>query len=240
MIFLGSGPSCGTAIFSAAKVVEAASVFSVGQDLEEWWHVEKFALPANIPTFLIAPPGRSYWRAVDLAVTAKQLERRLIGILKETDDQIKLVCDLTLPVIGEVREEFSSLVYHVAADLFASYLAEKLGRMLFQSDNPAFRSLVWSGPAGFHRIEKMIGLVRHKYGTADRHWPDAYRVDFYVAGNDPYEDCLGGYPTSDVCMADIIGWDDHDECVYLCHSPGKNPKRFEQNRLALYHRDWFV
>jgi glucosamine--fructose-6-phosphate aminotransferase (isomerizing) len=53
MIFLGSGPSCGTAIFSAAKVVEAASVFSVGQDLEEWWHVEKFALPANIPTFLI-------------------------------------------------------------------------------------------------------------------------------------------------------------------------------------------
>jgi hypothetical protein len=29
------------------------------------------------------------------------------------------------------------LIYHVFANLFASFVAESLGRMLFQTDNPA-------------------------------------------------------------------------------------------------------
>ncbi len=139
MLFVGSGPSYGTAIFSAAKVVEAAAVFAVGQDLEEWWHVEKFAFPADIPVFIIAPPGRSHWRAVELAETAKMLGRRIVAVVKDDDKEIASLADFVLPVAGEVREEFSPLVYHVAADLFASYLTENLGRMLFQTDNPAFR-----------------------------------------------------------------------------------------------------
>ena len=38
---------------------------------------------------------------------------------------------------GEVREEFSPLLYHLFADYVASYVAERLGRSLFQSDRPA-------------------------------------------------------------------------------------------------------
>ena len=38
MVMVGSGPSYGTALFSAAKVVEAAGILAIGQDLEEWWH----------------------------------------------------------------------------------------------------------------------------------------------------------------------------------------------------------
>jgi glucosamine--fructose-6-phosphate aminotransferase (isomerizing) len=71
-LYLGSGPSYGTALFSAAKVVEAASEFAFGQDLEEWAHVENLAYPDDMPTFIIAPPGRSHWRAVKLAELAKQ------------------------------------------------------------------------------------------------------------------------------------------------------------------------
>ncbi|MGL4650097.1 MAG: SIS domain-containing protein, partial [Caldilineaceae bacterium] len=59
MVWAGSGPSLGTAMFSAAKVVEAAGLFAIGQDLEEWSHVERFAYPDNTPLFVIAPPGRS-------------------------------------------------------------------------------------------------------------------------------------------------------------------------------------
>jgi hypothetical protein len=40
-----------------------------------------------------------------------------------------------LPVVGEVREEFSPLVYHIGGALFASFLADQLGRMPFQADN---------------------------------------------------------------------------------------------------------
>jgi glucosamine--fructose-6-phosphate aminotransferase (isomerizing) len=142
MIWLGSGPSYGTAIFSAAKVVEASAVFAVGQDLEEWWHVERFAFPSDMPTFIIAPPGRSYWRSKDLAKVAKQMGRRVAAVVKSDDQEIAPLADFVLPVAGEVREEFSPLVYHVAATLFASYLTENLGRKLFQSDNPAFRQVV--------------------------------------------------------------------------------------------------
>ncbi len=142
MIWVGSGPSYGTAIFSAAKTVEAAAVFAVGQDLEEWWHVERFALPSNMPTFIVAPPGRSYWRAVELVKTAKQMGRRLAAVVQENDQEIAPLVDFVFPVVGQVREEFSPLVYHVAGDLFASYLTEQLGRKLFQTDNPAFRLMM--------------------------------------------------------------------------------------------------
>jgi glucosamine--fructose-6-phosphate aminotransferase (isomerizing) len=137
MVFAGSGPSYGTALFSAAKMVEAAGVFSMGQDLEEWAHVERFAYPSDTPTMIIAPPGRGYWRAAELARTAKELGRRVIAIVKEDDKEVTQFADMVLPVVGNVREEFSPLVYHVFANLFASFVAERLGRMLFQTDNPA-------------------------------------------------------------------------------------------------------
>ena len=62
MIMVGSGPSYGTALFSAAKIIEASGVFAVGQDLEEWSHVERYAYPDDMPIFVIAPPGRSHRR----------------------------------------------------------------------------------------------------------------------------------------------------------------------------------
>jgi glucosamine--fructose-6-phosphate aminotransferase (isomerizing) len=139
-VWLGSGPSYGTALFSSAKVVEAAAVFAVGQDLEEWNHVEKYALPHDVPTFIIAPPGRSYWRAIELARQAKQLGRRLVAITQAGDTEIAPLADFVFPVVGEVREEFSPLLYHIASNLFASFVAENLGRKLFQADNPVFRA----------------------------------------------------------------------------------------------------
>jgi glucosamine--fructose-6-phosphate aminotransferase (isomerizing) len=140
MVWVGSGPSYGTAIFNAAKSVEAASILAVGQDLEEWWHVERFALPANMPIFVVAPPGRSHWRATNVAEVAKSLGKRVIAVVQDGDTEITRHADFVLPVMGDVREEFSPLVYHIAGDLMGSFLAEALGRKLFQTDNPAFRA----------------------------------------------------------------------------------------------------
>ena len=136
MVMVGSGPSYGTALFSAAKVIEAAGIFALGQDLEEWWHVERFAYPVNMPVFVIAPPGRSHWRAGDLAATARGLGRRVIAVTHKGDTEVTRHAYAVLPVQGEVREEFSPLLYHLFASYVASYLAARLGRMLFQSDRP--------------------------------------------------------------------------------------------------------
>lgn len=136
MVMVGSGPSYGTALFSAAKVVEAAGVFAVGQDLEEWWHVERFAYPVDMPVFVIAPPGRSHWRAGDLAATARSLGRRVVAVTHKDDTEVTRHACAVFPVQGEVREEFSPLLYHLFASYVASYVAARLGRALFHSDRP--------------------------------------------------------------------------------------------------------
>jgi len=142
VMFVGSGPSFGTAMFSAAKLVEACGAMAFAQDLEEWWHVERFTYPTDSPVFIIAPPGRGYWRAVEMAKTARDLGHCIYAIVKEGDQEVSALADHVLPVVGEMREEFTPLVYHIAATLLASYLAEAHGRMLFMTDNPAVRAMM--------------------------------------------------------------------------------------------------
>ena len=136
IVMAGSGPSYGTALFSAAKMIEAAGIFTLGQDLEEWWHVERFAYPINMPVFVIAPPGRSYWRAGNLAATARALGRRVIAVTHKNDTEVSAHAHAVLSVQGDVREEFSPLLYCLFASYVASFTAERLGRSLFQSDRP--------------------------------------------------------------------------------------------------------
>ena len=136
MMTVGSGPSYGTALFGAAKLVEAAGVLAVGQDLEEWWHLERFALPADMPLFVIAPPGRSHWRAGDLAATARGLGRRVIAVTHSDDTDVTRHANAVLPVHGEVREELSPLVYHLFAGHVAAHVARLLGRVPFQAGRP--------------------------------------------------------------------------------------------------------
>ena len=136
LVMLGSGPSYGTALFSAAKLVEAAGVFAMGQDLEEWWHVERFAYPVDMPVFVLAPPGRSHWQAGEVAATARGLGRRVIAVAHPDDTEVTRHAHAVLPVPGETREEFSPLLYHVFASHVAAAAAERLGRSLFQSDRP--------------------------------------------------------------------------------------------------------
>lgn len=134
LAMLGSGPGYGTACFCAAKMVEAAGIPAIGQDLEEWWHIERFAYPLDMPVFVIAPPGRSHWRAVDLATAASGLGRRVIAVTHKDEVEVTRHAYAVLSVQGKMREEFSPLLYHLFASYIASYATEYLGRMLFQSD----------------------------------------------------------------------------------------------------------
>lgn len=133
--YAGSGPSFGSASFSSAKVVEACGKFAVAQDLEEWAHVERFAYPLDFPVFLIAPPGKGYWRALELAKGVKTLGHPLIAVLDEHDEDIKALADLTFPVKGQVREAFSPLLYYISGTAFAYALTKELGRCMFMTDN---------------------------------------------------------------------------------------------------------
>jgi glucosamine--fructose-6-phosphate aminotransferase (isomerizing) len=153
LVMVGSGPSYGTALFSAAKVVEAAGILALGQDLEEWWHVERFASPVAMPVFVIAPPGRSHWRAGDVAATARGLGRRVIAVTHKDDTEVTRHAFAVLPVHGAVREEFSPVLYHLFSSYVASYIAARLGRSLFQSDHPELLQSVNEYYASLQREE---------------------------------------------------------------------------------------
>lgn len=132
---VGSGPSYGSAIFSGAKLVEAAGIFAVGQDLEEWAHVEGLAYPLDYPVYMIAPRGKSYWRAEKLAVLISLLGHPLLLVAAQDDTVIHSKARYLFPLVGEFRESFSPLLTHIPASLFGCFLAEKAGRLPFMLDN---------------------------------------------------------------------------------------------------------
>jgi len=136
---VGSGPSYGMAVFSGAKIIETAGIFAVGQDLEEWAHVEGLAYPLEYPVFMIAPPGKGLWRAEKLANYVTMLQHPLMAVSANTDKSISANAKYHFPVCGEVREVFSPLVTHIAADLLACFLAEEAGRLPFMLDNDEAR-----------------------------------------------------------------------------------------------------
>jgi glutamine---fructose-6-phosphate transaminase (isomerizing) len=131
---LGSGPMFGIALFSAAKVIEAARLLVVGQDLEEWWHVERRALPDDMPVFVLAPSGRSRRRALAVAAAARAYGRTVFGIAPRSDHEMAARVDSMLPVTSHVREEFSPLVYQLFAPYVASLVCERLGQSVFAGE----------------------------------------------------------------------------------------------------------
>lgn len=137
-VFIGSGPNYATALFGAAKMVEAAGKHVIGQDIEEWAHLQYFSKEADTPTVLIAPPGESLDRAAELVETMRRLGRRTIAIVAEDDREIGPQVDHVLPVRGQIREMFSPLVYCVATELLAAAAARGGGEPYFRQNMPAY------------------------------------------------------------------------------------------------------
>ena len=132
-VFVGDGPNYATALFSAAKVIEAAGRHAMGQDTEEWAHLQYFVnVEPATPTFIISPAGRGHGRATELVEVMRRIGRTVIAVVPEGDEQIATGADWVLPVVGEVSEVFSPMVYAVAGELFSAYLAQAV-------DEPPFR-----------------------------------------------------------------------------------------------------
>jgi glucosamine--fructose-6-phosphate aminotransferase (isomerizing) len=132
-VFTGYGPNFGSALFSAAKIIEASGASAWGQDTEEWAHLQYFCKHSPTPTFVITPPGSGYSRALELVHIMKRIGRRVIAVVDSQDTQIAGLADLVLPVVGEVREAFSPLVYTLAGELFAAHHSRATGEQPFRS-----------------------------------------------------------------------------------------------------------
>jgi glutamine---fructose-6-phosphate transaminase (isomerizing) len=134
LVFCGSGPNFGTALFSAAKVLEASGDPAVGQDLEEWSHLQYFSREAATPTFFISAALRDEDRAVEVVSAAKAIGRRVaiiapqVSELAEHPDK-----DRFIPVAGPIRECFSPLVTSLPGILLAAYRAQATNEPYFRA-----------------------------------------------------------------------------------------------------------
>ncbi|MCK4960916.1 MAG: SIS domain-containing protein [Anaerolineales bacterium] len=78
VVYLGSGSAYGSALFAAAKLIEASGAQAWGQDVEEWAHLEYFCEPADMPTWLLSSGGRSTSREQEVLKAARTIGRRIV------------------------------------------------------------------------------------------------------------------------------------------------------------------
>jgi glucosamine--fructose-6-phosphate aminotransferase (isomerizing) len=131
-VFVGGGPNYGTALFCAAKVLEASGDGAVGQDTEEWAHLQFFARTTATPTFFITAGGRDLSRATESALAAKAIGRRVVAVAPASASALREVVPRLLPLAEGVPEVFSPLLAAIPGALFAAYRAEVLGEPFFR------------------------------------------------------------------------------------------------------------
>ena len=150
-VFAGGGPNYGTALFSAAKVLEASGDPALGQDMEEWAHLQYFTKDAGTPTFLITAADRDLTRTVEVAEAAHAIGRRVAAIAPKGTPGLGSWTHAELPLASQVREMFSPLITAIPGELFSAYRSEVLGEPFFR-DFGGGRSI--EGGGGISRIRE--------------------------------------------------------------------------------------
>ena len=156
-VFTGSGPNYATALFTAAKVLEASGDSALGQDVEEWAHLQYFAKSVRTPTFIISAGDRDLSRAEEIAVAAKQIGRLVAVVSPKSAVGLTKHADYHFP-IPEVKEMFSPLITAIPGELFSAYLAEV-------KDEPFFRDF-----KGGRSIEGGGGISRIRTSETWENW----------------------------------------------------------------------
>jgi glucosamine--fructose-6-phosphate aminotransferase (isomerizing) len=131
-VFVGGGPNYGTALFSAAKVLEASGDGAVGQETEEWAHLQYFARARATPTFFISAGGRDLSRAAETAAAATAIGRRVVAVAPGSASTLREVAARKLPVAEGIPEMLSPVLLAIPSELFAAYRAEVLGESYFR------------------------------------------------------------------------------------------------------------
>jgi glucosamine--fructose-6-phosphate aminotransferase (isomerizing) len=133
-VFCGTGPNYGTAMFSAAKLLEASGDQALSQDLEEWAHLQYFARKTRTPTIIISGGIRDQDRAGEIAVAARTIGRQVAVVAPSGSPLTGPSGDFhyRFPV-ASIRESFSPLVTCIPGLLFASERAALIGESYFRN-----------------------------------------------------------------------------------------------------------
>src|SRR2546422_736236 len=130
---VGAGPSYGTALFGAGKLVEEVPMCSVPQHLEEWAHLEYFLTMvegARTRAVVVAPPGASTDRAVEILKAIRADGGVAIAVTHPRQDPVRHAAAASLTVDGDIWEGYTPLPYAVPMQLLSIALALYHGRAI--------------------------------------------------------------------------------------------------------------
>jgi glucosamine--fructose-6-phosphate aminotransferase (isomerizing) len=132
-VFNGAGPNFAAALFSAAKMLEATGDASVGQDTEEWAHLQYFARNNATPTFIISAGGRDLSRANEVAAAAQAVGRRVVAVAPLTANSLHSAAQRSLPFADGIREMFTPIISAIPCELFAAYRSDVIHEPFFRA-----------------------------------------------------------------------------------------------------------
>lgn len=159
-VFCGAGPNYGTALFSAAKVLEASGDTAVAQDTEEWAHLQYFGRQVTTPTVFIGAGGWDEGRALELVTAAKAIGRR-VAVLAPQHSALASHpdADFLWGTAVPTRECFSPLLTCLPGTLFAAYRAQLIDEPYFRGFGGG-RSAAGGGGISRIRDSEQIGVIR--------------------------------------------------------------------------------
>jgi len=156
-VFCGSGPSFAAALFSAAKILEASGDPAMGQDLEEWAHLQYFARKPGTPTFIISAGERDGSRAREVATAALAIRRNVAVVTPQNKTELFPANAKKLPLCNDIPEIFQAVISMLPGSLFAAFRAEQLGEPYFR-DFAGGRSKEGGGGISRIRTSETQGL----------------------------------------------------------------------------------
>ncbi len=124
--FLGGGPNMVTAYEAALKMMEANYTASTGMQIEEFIHGPISSLAASDVVVIIAPPGPSHSRALDILQAARIIGAETIALAEPDDQPINNTATHVIP-LPHCAEALSPLPAIVPLQLLTYYIALEHG-----------------------------------------------------------------------------------------------------------------
>ncbi len=120
--FLGGGPHLVTAQEAALKMMEANYTASTGMQIEEFIHGPISSLDAGNVAVVIAPPGASHARALDVLKAAQIIGAETIALAEAGDEEIRASATHLVP-LPTCPDPLSMLPAIVPWQFFAYYMS---------------------------------------------------------------------------------------------------------------------
>lgn len=153
IITVGSGPQLGSAEELSLKFEEMAHIPTRAMCWGRHIHGALGLTNEQIHTILVAPPGNSYVRMLDIAKVTQMLKSPAIAIVAEDDDQISKMVDDVIRV-PNVEETIFAIPAILPGQLLPYYCAVEQGNInpdCQRSNIPRYAKVWnWLFPAGTH------------------------------------------------------------------------------------------